>query len=262
MGKLKRALTIAGTDPSGGAGIQADLKTFQAFGVYGLSVVTSVTAQSSRRVHGVSGLSPEFVKLQFEAVLSDIGVDGVKTGMLLNQETVLAVSEKLENSRIPHVVVDPVLLSSAGDALLETSAIGLFIERLLPLATLITPNLSEARRLSVSEIKGPDDLKKAAFRIHELGCKAVLIKGGHLKGDPVDLLFDGNKFIQFSGKRLPVDVHGTGCTLSAAILSCLLLGKPLDKAVAAAKTYVYQTIERAFRLGKGSGLLNHDVRKG
>jgi len=260
MSSIRRALSIAGSDPSGGAGIQADLKTFQAFGVYGLSVITCVTAQSTTRVHGISGLRPEFIKLQFEAVLSDIGIDGAKTGMLLDRETVQAVAEKIEGSTIHHIVVDPVFISSGGDTLLEEEAIGLLVERLIPLAELLTPNLAEAEKLSGIPVESIEDMKKAAFKIKELGAKAVLIKGGHLKGDPVDLLFDGDRFVQYPGQRLTADVHGTGCTLSAAILSCLLRGQPMDQAVATAKTYVAEAMRHVLRLGKSSGLLNHFIR--
>ena len=261
MGRIRRALTVAGADPSGGAGIQADLKTFQAFGIYGLSVITCVTAQSSFRVHGISGLRPEFIKLQFEAVLSDIGVDGAKTGMLLNQETVQAVAEKFQGSAIQHLVVDPVMVSSGGDILLEEKAIGLFVEKLIPMAGLLTPNLSEAEKLSGITIESIEDMKKAAFRIRELGCRAVLIKGGHLEGEPVDLLFDGDRFIRFPGQRLAADIHGTGCTLSAAILAGLLRGQSLDRAVAAAKAYVFEAMRSVLKLGKSAGLLNHFIRQ-
>jgi hydroxymethylpyrimidine/phosphomethylpyrimidine kinase len=211
-------------------------------------------------VHGISGLRPEFIKLQFESVLSDIGVDGAKTGMLLDRETVCAVAEKIAGSSIPHVVVDPVILSSGGDVLLEEAAIALLIEKLIPLAGLLTPNLSEAEKLSGLAIASIEDMKKAAFRVRELGCKAVLIKGGHLDTDPVDLLFDGDRFVQFPGRRLDVDVHGTGCTLSAAILASLIRGQSLEMAVATAKTYVARAMHDVLKLGKSTGLLNHFIR--
>ncbi len=258
---MKRALTIAGSDSSGGAGIQADLKTFQAFGVYGLSVITGVTAQDSRRVHGIDVTEPEFVALQFEAVLSDTGVDGAKTGMLCNAELVMAVSEKLKESGIPLLVVDPVMASSSGDTLLEMEALDMVMEKLLPLATLVTPNIPEAETISGDRIGSVEDMKRAAFRIRETGCKAVLIKGGHLEGDPVDMLFDGERFVTFTGKRvIQGRIHGTGCTLSAAILAALLRGKTLENAVRMAKTYVAEAMSHALKLGKGCVYLNHFLK--
>ncbi|HDQ44019.1 MAG TPA: bifunctional hydroxymethylpyrimidine kinase/phosphomethylpyrimidine kinase [bacterium] len=258
---IQRVLTIAGSDSGGGAGIQADLKTFSAFGVFGMSVVTAVTAQNTTRVHGVEGLSPEFVALQFEAVLSDIGVDAVKTGMLLNAEIVRVVADKLKESGIPHVVCDPVMVAKGGDRLLDEDAVAMMREKLLPAVTLVTPNIPEAESLSGIPIDSARALKKAAETIHALGPGAVLVKGGHLKGDAVDVLFDGNEFVRFTDIRIDsIRTHGTGCTYSAAIAANLARGLPLREAVRISKAFVTAAIREAYPLGKGHGPLNHFVR--
>ncbi|MBN2104704.1 bifunctional hydroxymethylpyrimidine kinase/phosphomethylpyrimidine kinase [bacterium] len=258
---IRRVLTIAGSDSGGGAGIQADLKTFSAFGVYGMSVVTSVTAQNTVRVHGVEALSPEFVSLQFEAVYADIGVDSVKTGMLYDAQIVMIVAQKLYSCTIPNVVVDPVMVAKGGDTLLQKDAIEKVKHELLPTATLVTPNIPEAEILSGIRIESPSDLREAAIRIHKLGCGAVLIKGGHLKGDAVDVLFDGDSFSRFTSRRIAtLNTHGTGCTYSAAIAAGLARGLSLKKAIQVAKKFVTRAIQEAIPLGKGHGPLNHFIR--
>jgi len=258
---IKRALTIAGSDSGGGAGIQADLKTFSAFGVYGMSVLTAVTAQNTVRVNGVEGLSPEIVSLQFESVLADIGVDAVKTGMLFNVEIVQTVVRKLREGRIPHVVVDPVMVSTGGDRLLEDQAVESIKQSLTPLAELITPNIPEAEILAGIRIGSLDDMKEAAVRIHRLGCGAVLVKGGHLTADAVDILFDGHRFTRFTAERIASrNTHGTGCTTSAAIAANLAKGKPLTEAVGISKHYITEAIRSGFPLGKGYGPVNHFIR--
>jgi len=258
---IKRVLTIAGSDSSGGAGIQADLKTFSAFGVYGMSVVTAVTAQNSLRVNGVEGLSPKFVGLQLESVLADIGVDGAKTGMLYSAEIVQVVAQKFRESRIPFIVVDPVMTAKGGDSLLEPRAVKVLREELIPVATLVTPNILEAEVLSKMSIHSIDDVKDAAQEICGLGCRAVLIKGGHLRGEALDVLFDGNRFFTFSAKRIATkNTRGTGCTYSAAILANLVGGKSLVDAIRISKIFVTEAIRYAFSLGKGNGPLNHFVR--
>lgn len=259
--ELKRALTVAGSDSGGGAGIQADLKTFSAFGVYGMSVITAVTAQNTLRVHGVEGLHPQFVSLQFEAVYSDIGVDAAKTGMLFNAEIVMTVARKFQECSVPYIVVDPVMVAKGGDTLLHQSAVDKIKYDLLPLATLVTPNIPEAEVLSGLKITTPSDLREAAIRIHHLGCKAVLIKGGHLTGDAVDVLFDGETFSRFTATRIDsLNTHGTGCTYSAAITANLAKGMLLKKSIQIAKYYITEAIRHAYPLGKGHGPLNHFVR--
>ena len=258
---IKRVLTIAGSDSSGGAGIQADLKTFSAFGVYGMCVVTAVTAQSTVRVNGVTGVAPQLVSLQFESVLSDIGVDGVKTGMLQNAGIVQVVVRKLQESRIPHIVVDPVLVAKSGHPLLEQRGVEILKNELIPLATLVTPNIPEAEIFSEMPIHNLEDVKSAAKKICDLGCRSVLVKGGHLQGEAIDLLFDGDAFFSLTSPRIDTkNTHGTGCTLSAAIIANLVKGKSLGEAVRISKSYVTEAIQKSFSLGKGHGPLNHFVR--
>lgn len=257
---IGRALTIAGSDSSGGAGLQADLKTFSAFGIYGMSVVTAVTAQDTVKVHSAFGLDPKFIGLQFEAVLTDIGVDGIKTGMLYDASVVQLIAEKLHRNPVPHIVVDPVMVSKGGDRLLEPGAIDILKRELIPAATLITPNIPEAELLSGLSIQSLDDVREAATEIKELGCQAVLIKGGHLEGEAVDVLFDGEIFTEFKSERIASrNTHGTGCTYSAAILSNLIKGHPLIESIRISKDYITEAIRNAFSLGKGHGPLNHFI---
>ena len=255
---IPRVLTVAGSDSGGGAGIQADLKTFSALGVYGMSVITAVTAQNTCRVFGVEGLSPSMVSLQFEAVVSDIGVDSMKTGMLFNASIIQTVAEKIERSRIHHVVVDPVMVATSGDPLLEKQAERMMRDKMMPVATLVTPNLPEAEVLADMKIDSIDAIHKACLAIKDLGAQAVLIKGGHGTEDAVDWLYDGTGFTSFSAKRIDSNnTHGTGCTYSAAIAANLGKGMRLEEAIQSAKQFVTLGIERAFSLGKGHGPLNH-----
>ncbi|MCK5147212.1 bifunctional hydroxymethylpyrimidine kinase/phosphomethylpyrimidine kinase [bacterium] len=258
---MPRVLSVAGSDSGGGAGIQADLKTFHAMGVYGMTVITAVTAQNTRRVHGIESISSDFIALQFEAVLSDIGVDSVKIGMLFDAAIVRTVAGKLSDAKIPYVIVDPVMISTSGDTLLEESAVNAIKEVLLPQATLITPNMAEAALLADIVVEDIDQMKEAAIRIHRLGCAAVLVKGGHLEGDAVDLLFDGESFITLTTARIDsYNTHGTGCTISAAIAALMAKGYSLQAAVEIAKKYVTEAIRNGFPLGKGHGPLNHFVK--
>ncbi len=255
---IKRALTIAGSDSGGGAGIQADIKTFSAFGVYGMSVLTAVTAQNSMHVNGVLGISPEIVSLQFESVLTDIGVDGVKTGMLYSAEIVQIVAQKCSENHIPFLIVDPVIRSKSGYSLLDRTGIVLLKERLIPLATVVTPNIPEAEILSEMPIHTDEDIFIAAKKIYNSGCKAVLIKGGHRSDDATDVLFDGTEFSKFTAQRINTkNTHGTGCTFSAAILANLIKGNTLKNAIHTSKRFVTEAIKHAFALGKGNGPLNH-----
>ena len=258
--KIPRALTIAGSDSGGGAGIQADLKTFTAFKVFGMSVLTSITAQNTESVSGIYDLPPDFVKLQIHAVLSDIGVDAVKTGMLSNEDIISAVAEKIKQYGIKKLVIDPVMRAKSGDTLLKPEAERALIEELLPLAYIVTPNLSEAGALSGIKVSSLEDMREAARRIKLIGCKFVLVKGGHLKWshEAIDILYDGKKFHDFSSPRIKTkNTHGTGCTYSAAICAGLAKGLNAREAIRQAKDYVTEAIRNSFSLGNGHGPLNH-----
>ncbi|MFQ5825091.1 MAG: bifunctional hydroxymethylpyrimidine kinase/phosphomethylpyrimidine kinase [bacterium] len=258
---MKRLLTIAGSDSGGGAGIQADLKTFHAFGCYGMSVLTAVTAQNTLGVHGVQDLPPEFVVLELESVVSDIGVDAVKTGMLSNAEIIHALAQKIRELQIPHLVVDPVMRAKGGDPLLKDDAQQAIIDEIVPLAEVITPNLPEAEVLSGIQIYTKDDMKEAAKIIHYKGSQNVLVKGGHRKEDAVDILFDGKEFTEFFAEKIPTkNTHGTGCTYSAAISANLALGKNVKKAISISKIFITEAIRNSLNLGHGIGPLNHFVK--
>ncbi len=256
--RVLRALTIAGSDSGGGAGIQADLKTFSAYRVFGMSVLTAVTAQNSVGVQGVENLPPEFVAKQLESVLSDFGTDAAKTGMLSTAGIIRAVARTLREYRVEKLVVDPVMIAKTGDALLEPAAREALIAEMLPLALVVTPNLHEASALAEMTVATRDDMEEAARRIAKLGQRNVLVKGGHLKGDAVDILFNGREFTAFSAPRIDsANTHGTGCTFSAAIAAGLALGRPLPDAVRDAKAYVTRAIREGFAVGRGVGALRH-----
>jgi len=263
------ALTIAGSDSSGGAGIQADLKTFSAFGVYGASVITALTAQNTLGVTGVIATPPGFITQQIDAVAGDIAVGAVKTGMLATREAVLAVCDGVRRHRLHPLVVDPVMIATSGDVLLDADAIGAVRHHLIPLAELITPNLHEAARLLDLPIaRSIDEMaEQAAFLRSRFGARNVLIKGGHGEGrDAVDALLTDAGFSALSLPRLEATTtHGTGCTLSAAITALLARGVGLPDAVARAKRYVWQAIAAgaAHKIGHGAGPLDHlyDIRK-
>lgn len=258
-GHVPRALTIAGSDSGGGAGIQADLKTFEALGVYGMSAITSVTAQNTVGVFGVHDLPPEFVARQIDLVAQDIGVDAAKTGMLSNAPIIHAVAESLRNNQIQLLVVDPVMVAKSGDALLQESARDALTAEILPLAYVVTPNRPEAEALSGIRIATPNDLHQAARAIHALGAKHVIIKGGHVDtADAVDILFDGEFFHAFAGPRIDTaNTHGTGCTFSAAITAGLARGFDVIEAVRTAKAFVGGAIRHSLSLGRGHGPLDH-----
>lgn len=256
--KIRRALTIAGSDSGGGAGIQADLKTFAALGVYGMSAITSITAQNTIGVQGVFDLPPEFVGLQIDSVTTDIGVDAVKTGMLSNAGIIEVVAEKVRQHELPHLVVDPVMVAKSGDPLLQPEARQALIELLLPLAEVLTPNLHEARALSGQSIEGLADMHCAARAIHGLGPRYVIVKGGHLEGDAADLLFDGERFVVLRGERIATrHTHGTGCTFASAIAAGLAKQLMVEEAVWEAKAYITEAIRHALALGHGHGPTNH-----
>ncbi len=252
------ALTIAGSDSGGGAGIQADLKTFAAMGVYGCSAITALTAQNTTGVLGVFDAPPDFVALQIRAVAEDFPVKAVKTGMLSRPETVLAVAETVSSLALPRLVVDPVMIAKGGAALLLPEAREALVSRLLPLALVVTPNVPEASALTGIKIGTFEDMREAARRIHGMGPKWVLVKGGHLAGSARDLLFDGRSFHEFSAERIEtLNTHGTGCTLSAAIAALLARNLPVPEAVRRAKDFVTIAIRHALPLGRGHGPTHH-----
>jgi len=257
---IPKALTIAGSDSGGGAGIQADLKTFSAFRVFGMSVITAVTAQNSLGVQGVENLPPAFVAQQLRSVLEDFGADAAKCGMLSTAPIIEAVATELGTHRIEKLVVDPVMVAKSGDQLLQPEARAALADRILPLALLVTPNLPEAEVLAGMRVAEPEDMEEAARRIHTMGPRYVLVKGGHLKGDATDLLWNGREFTRFSTPRVDSqNTHGTGCTFSAAIAAGLARGQALGDAIRSAKAYVTRAIREGFQAGRGVGQLRHFI---
>lgn len=256
------ALTIAGSDPSGGAGIQADLKTFHQFGVYGEAVITLLAVQNTRRAGRVKVLSADLVVEQLEAVLEDIPPDAAKTGALGSAVVVSAVARKMGSFRNP-LVVDPVLVGKQGQPLLDQSALRALREELVPRAALITPNVPEAEALSGFAVRSPDDLRRAAERIRAFGAGAVLLKAGHREGPATDLLLTAEGWSEFPAPRLESHhTHGTGCTFSAAITAGLASGLALPEAVAKAKRFIQAAIASAPGLGRGCGPVNHHATPG
>jgi hydroxymethylpyrimidine/phosphomethylpyrimidine kinase len=253
------ALSIAGSDPSGGAGIQADLKTFAALGIYGFSTITEVVAQNSSKVLRVAALSPAVVAAQIEAVALERKPNAVKIGALGTASIVKAVATSIVEHRLPAPVIDPVLISSSGTRLLSKSGEAALLAHVLPLARVITPNVPEATILVGIEIKGTLDLHEAARRFVKLGARAVVIKGGHLAStrDAIDLLYDGRSFVTFKAARIGGDAHGTGCAFSAAIAAYLACGRDLEGAVRGAKEFVTAALIGSFRFGTGRPLLDH-----
>jgi hydroxymethylpyrimidine/phosphomethylpyrimidine kinase len=250
-----RALTIAGSDSGGGAGIQADLKTFSALGVFGMTAITAVTVQNTKGVSGFDELSPVTVAAQIRAVAGDIGVDAAKTGMLASAPIVEVVAEAVRETRLPNLVVDPVFVSKHGHTLLAEDAVDALRRLILPLATLVTPNLPEAAGLAGVEVRTPDDMRTAASAILALGAGAVLLKGGHLEGERAsDLFADGATEEWIEAERIDTpNTHGTGCTLSSAITAHLARGASLPEAVRAGKRFVTEAIRHALGLGAGIG---------
>lgn len=254
---LPVALSIAGSDPSGGAGIQADLKTFHRFGVYGAAIPTLITVQNSVRVSRVEVLAADLVREQIEAVLEDLSPAAAKTGALGSAEIVSVVAHAAAGWNFP-LVVDPVMVSKHGYPLLPEKAIAALREELLPRAALLTPNIPEAELLSGEPIRDDVGLRRAACRLCQMGARAVLIKGGHREGNATDVLFDGTEWQEFSAPRLETQhTHGTGCTYSAAIAGLLASGESLVRAVAHAKHFVHEAIRTNPGLGRGAGPLNH-----
>ncbi|MDQ1256468.1 MAG: Bifunctional hydroxymethylpyrimidine kinase/phosphomethylpyrimidine kinase [Candidatus Hydrogenedentes bacterium] len=256
---IPRILTVAGSDSGGGAGIEADLKTFAALGVYGMAAVTAITAQNTVGVFGIHDVPPDLVAAQIDAVADDIGIDAAKTGMLSNAAIIEAVAASLTRIGLRNLVVDPVMVAKSGDALLREEAQEALAARLLPLALVVTPNIPEAEVLTGITIADEADVRRAAERIRALGPRYVLMKGGHLAGrDATDYLFDGETFQTFTAPRIDTpNTHGTGCTYSAAIAAYLAQGCPVPEAVAQAKRYLTGAIEHSLPLGHGHGPLNH-----
>jgi hydroxymethylpyrimidine/phosphomethylpyrimidine kinase len=254
------ALTIAGSDPSGGAGIQADLKTFHQFGVYGEAVLTLLTVQNTVRVDRVECLAPEFILEQLYAVLVDIPPDAGKTGALGNCAIVEAIAAAAARFKFP-LVVDPVMISKHGTPLVSADARQAIVRQLIPWAALVTPNLHEAALLAGIEIRGEPDMREAASKLRQLGARSILIKGGHLVGAACDILLHGEEWYEFPAPRIDTPhTHGTGCTFSAAITAELAGGAAIPNAVARAKTYIWEAIRSNPGLGQGSGPVNHHAR--
>jgi hydroxymethylpyrimidine/phosphomethylpyrimidine kinase len=256
---MHTALTIAGSDSSGGAGIQADLKTFAAHGVFGTSAVTAITAQNTVGVTAVRALDADLVTAQIEAVAADIEIAAVKTGMLATAAIIEAVAAAIESLELPNVVVDPVMIAKSGDRLLEPDAVAALIAELLPHAYVLTPNVPEAEALAGMSIPNLKEARRAARRLREMGPGAVVIKGGHLEGaEAIDVLWDGRELVELRSRRIAsVHTHGSGCTFASAIAANLALGLPLGRAVADAKAYVSGAIEHAPGIGRGHGPLHH-----
>jgi len=262
MRKARIALTIAGSDSGGGAGIQADLKTFAALGVYGASVITAVTAQDTRRVYGIVEIDPGFVTQQIDAVMQDIGADAVKTGMLAGAPIIEAVAASMRRWHVSDLVVDPVMVSKGGDKLLHDDAVDALKRHLLPLALVTTPNLPEAEVLVGRALSNWDEIKDAAREIHGWGVNNVVIKGGHREDSmATDILFDGEGFRDYSVPRIATqNTHGTGCTFASAIAASLAKGEMVPTAVAAAKAYVTRALQNSYTIGEGHSPVHHFYR--
>lgn len=255
---MKTALTIAGSDSSGGAGIQADLKTMLANGVYGMSAITALTAQNTTGVQGIMEVSPEFLGMQIDSVFTDIRPDAVKIGMVSSVDLIHVIADKLTKYRAENVVVDPVMVATSGSRLINEDAVKALKEKLLPLATLVTPNIPESEVLSGMKIETKEDMLKVAEMLGETYHCAVLCKGGHSLNDANDLLYSNGKYRWFEGKRIAnPNTHGTGCTLSSAIASNLAKGQDLCTAVENAKKYISGALLAMLDLGQGSGPMNH-----
>ena len=258
MKSIRKALTIAGSDSGGGAGIQADLKTFAALGVYGTSAITAVTAQNTIGVTQVLALHPTLVGAQIDAIMDDIGAHALKTGMLANAGIIEMVVNKIRQHRLKNLVVDPVMVATSGDLLIKRNAVAVLRSQLIPLAAVVTPNIPEAEELTGMRLRGDQDIAAAARLIVAMGAKAVVIKGGHLKGPAIDLFFDGKKFIALKAPRVRTkNTHGTGCTFSAAVAAYLAQGKNLESAVRAAKKYITAAIRAGFTVGAGHSPVHH-----
>ncbi|MBD3422538.1 MAG: bifunctional hydroxymethylpyrimidine kinase/phosphomethylpyrimidine kinase [Chitinivibrionales bacterium] len=255
---MKIALTIAGSDSCGGAGIQADLKTFQAHGVFGMSVITALTAQNTQKVVSVHEAPAQFVTEQIECLLEDVAIDAIKIGMVSSSELIHAIAGTLRKIKKVPIVVDPVMISKSGYPLLQAEARDALKNELIPLATVVTPNIFEAEALASMSISTLDQMREAAIVIAALGPRNVVVKGGHLEAQATDVLYDGTACRQFPAVRFATsNTHGTGCTFSSAIAAQIASGKPVHEAVRLAKDYIHGAIEHALAIGKGHGPTNH-----
>jgi hydroxymethylpyrimidine/phosphomethylpyrimidine kinase len=255
---MKKVLTIAGSDCSGGAGIQADLKTFSALGVFGMSVIVSIVAENTSRVIDIQDVLPDMIEKQIDAVFEDIDVDAVKIGMLSTPQCMEVVAGKLRQYNPRNVVIDPVMYAKNGCPLMQPTSIDTLIKTIIPLADVLTPNIPEAEKIADMEIKTYTDMESAAKKIQSMGCKAVIIKGGHAVGDATDILYDGNKIYYYKASRIDTkNTHGTGCTFSSAIAAYLSKGLSVENAVSRAKEYVTTAITHALPIGKGYGPTHH-----
>src|SRR4030067_2430570 len=253
---MKTALTIGGSDPTGGAGIQADLKTFKSFGVYGLSIPTALTAQNTNGVTDIYDLPSGFFSNQLDTLLKDIQPDALKTGMLSSSEIVKPIAEKIKQYSLKNLVIDPVTVSSTGVSLINDNALDTIKDYLFPIAQVITPNIYEASLFTGINIQDEEDMKKAAIKLKELGPETIIITGGHLEGKTIDLLFDKREFISLQRERLDGEYHGTGCVFSASVTSCLALGYEVKEAFVRANEFVWNAIKSAVSIGKGMKILN------
>ena len=258
MARVPTALTIAGSDSGGGAGIQADLKTFSALGVFGMSALTAITAQNTRAVTAVFEMPPEIVAAQIDAVVADIGVDVAKTGMISSSELIRVVANRIRHHGLSRFVVDPVMVAKSGDRLLREDAVEALREELIPLATVVTPNLPEAEVLVGRSIVTLDDMRQAAADIVAFGARSVVVKGGHRPDDATDVFYDGQRHLELQAPRIETSsTHGTGCTFASAIAALLARGADLTTAVQEAKAYLTTAIERADPIGGGHGPVHH-----
>lgn len=255
---MKKVLTIAGSDCSGGAGIQADLKTFAAHGVFGMSVIVSVVAENTSRVIDIQNVTADMIAKQVDAVFEDIGADAVKIGMLSVPESMEAVAAKIRQYRPRIVVTDPVMYAKGGCPLMEENAIDTFIKTVLPVSDILTPNIPEAEKISGMKIASVKNMENAARKICSLGCRAVVVKGGHAEGSALDVLYDGKEFFYYDTERIGTkNTHGTGCTFSSAIAAQMAKGKNIHEAVGEAKNYVTMAIKHSLSIGKGNGPTHH-----
>lgn len=255
---MKKVLSIAGSDCSGGAGIQADLKTFSAYGVFGMSVIVSVVAENTSRVTAIQDITPDMIGRQIDAVFEDIGADAVKVGMLSSPECMDAVAAKLKQYKPENVVIDPVMYAKNGCPLMDLKAIDTLIDDMIPLAHVLTPNIPEAEKITGMKILSFGDMEAAARRIYTMGAKTVVVKGGHGVGDAVDVLFDGKQICHFGTTRINTkNTHGTGCTFSSAIAAGLAKGMSVREAVEKAKSYITIAIEHSLSIGRGNGPIHH-----
>ena len=257
--KMKTALTIAGSDCAGGAGIQADIKTMTMNGVYAMSVITALTAQNTTGVRAIQESTPEFLKQQIDAVFEDIFPDSVKIGMVSSSELICVIADRLKSHKAKNIVVDPVMVATSGASLIKTDAVETLMDVLLPIATLVTPNIPEAEVLSGLSIENKEDMQKAAKAIGNAHGPSVLLKGGHNINDANDLLYVNGEYYWFDGKRIDnPNTHGTGCTVSSAIASNLAKGYTLVESVQRAKKYISDALSAMLDLGKGSGPMQHN----